>query len=365
MQSPAAVARRLGHRDSERRRGGPGARSNPCPVSTLQQTAHCENLAKLARPCETKKLFAQPCETCICETLRNSYLRNLAKLVFAKLCETNVKLRNLYLQNVAKFVFAELARHDLRNNAKQSETLIAKIAKAAKIRLHCETMIQITKHCKQHGVFTAGREPETILKQTHWDATMGYRRQSPAPYHRKHRGTFLPVPHCLKLRPVTGCSEGGALRHWALTCWGRCCSGWRGYSVLQPWRGVPSRNEGGSIARAAAVTQKGLFPYHLQDTVKVFTATTPWGTRKELDSALEKRIWEFEAISQFHINFADILHFAYYLIICMLRAISQFHIIFADIPHVRNKSTFSPTLHFRNNHTCNMIYTEGSKINLR
>ena len=29
--------------------------------------------------------------------------------------------------------------------------------------------------------------------------------------------------------------------------------------------------EGGGIARAAAVTQKGLFPYHLQETVKVFT----------------------------------------------------------------------------------------------
>ena len=57
--------------------------------SLHQQTAHCENLAKLAKPCETKNLFAKPCETCICESLR--------KLVFAKPCEsweTNVKLRN-------------------------------------------------------------------------------------------------------------------------------------------------------------------------------------------------------------------------------------------------------------------------------
>ena len=43
--------------------------------------------------------------------------------------------------------------------------------------------------------------------------------------------------------------------------------------------------EGESIARAAAVTQKGLFPYQLPDTVNFFPAQTPWGTRKELDSA--------------------------------------------------------------------------------
>ena len=58
-------------------------------VPAHQQAAHCEHLAKLAKPCETKNLFAKPCETCICESLR--------KLVFAKpceSCETNVKLRN-------------------------------------------------------------------------------------------------------------------------------------------------------------------------------------------------------------------------------------------------------------------------------
>ena len=110
-----------------------------------QQTAHCENLAKLAKPCETKNLFAKPCENLICESLR--------KLVFAKpceSCETNVKLRNQYLRNLAKLVFqvAKLAKHDLRNLAKHCETPIAKIAKVAKIELHCETLSQITKHCK-------------------------------------------------------------------------------------------------------------------------------------------------------------------------------------------------------------------------
>ena len=102
-----------------------------------QQTAHCENLAKLAKPCETKNLIAKPCETCICESLR--------KLVFAKpceSCETNVKLRNSYLRNLAKLVFAKLAKHYLRNLAKHCETLIAKIAKIAKVELHCEAITQ-------------------------------------------------------------------------------------------------------------------------------------------------------------------------------------------------------------------------------
>ena len=106
--------------------------------SCRQQTAHCENLAKLAKACETKNLFAKPCENFICESLRN--------LVFAKpceSCETNVKVRNLYLQrNLAKVVFAKLAKHDLRNLAKHCETLIAKIAKVAKVELHCEAITQ-------------------------------------------------------------------------------------------------------------------------------------------------------------------------------------------------------------------------------
>ena len=37
-------------------------------------------LRKSCEICETKNLFAKPCETRICETLRNSYMRNLANL---------------------------------------------------------------------------------------------------------------------------------------------------------------------------------------------------------------------------------------------------------------------------------------------
>ena len=51
-----------------------------------------------------------------------------------------------------------------------------------------------------------------------------------------------------------------------------------------------ARVERGGIARAAAVTQKRLFPYHQQDTVNVFPAQTPWGTRRELDPAAEKNL---------------------------------------------------------------------------
>ena len=81
-------------------------------TSKHQQTAHCENLAKLALPgipCETKNLFAKLCETNV--ALQNLYFGNLAKLLFAKPCETNVKLQKLYLQNPAKLIFAKVAKH--------------------------------------------------------------------------------------------------------------------------------------------------------------------------------------------------------------------------------------------------------------
>ena len=44
----------------------------------------------------------------------------------------------------------------------------------------------------------------------------------------------------------------------------------------------------------------------------------------------------------------------------MLRPILQFHINFANIPYVH----IQQSLHFLNNHTCNMTCTEGSNINL-
>ena len=165
------------------------------------------------------------------------------------------------------------------------------------------------------------------------------------------------------------------------------------------------------------MTHKGIVPISPARYSERIPSTYSMGTRRELDSAVEKRIWEFEAILRFQFDLANILHscilkynphfesnfaishqfpdcphiyhlqdtvkvlpvqtpcftlilltyctFAYYITIRMLRAISQFPIDFANIPHVRNNSTFLQSLHLRNNHTCNMIWTEGSKINLR
>ena len=101
----------------------------------------------------------KPCETCetlrnekpICETLRKFYFRKLRKFYFRKLAKTCICETLLIVQNkskTAKLVFAKLAKHDLRNLAKHCETLIAKIAKVAKIELHCEAISQTTKHSK-------------------------------------------------------------------------------------------------------------------------------------------------------------------------------------------------------------------------
>ena len=198
-----------------------------------QQTAHCENLAKLAKPCETKNLIAKPCETCICESLR--------KLVFAKpceSCETNVKLRNLYLRNLAKLVFAKLAKHDLRNLPKHCETLIAKIAKVAKIELHCEAISQKSlnntvrtacllwsasacqgNHIEMPQSTTVARALRLITEST-W---------------------VVPFWQCLTLRTVTGRRKGGAGRHRAAACGGRRGHG-RPQSKRQARRGAPRRS---------------------------------------------------------------------------------------------------------------------------
>ena len=51
--------------------GGPRSQLQVwAPLPQHQQTAHFENLAKLAKPCKTKNLFVKPCETCICESFQ-------------------------------------------------------------------------------------------------------------------------------------------------------------------------------------------------------------------------------------------------------------------------------------------------------
>ena len=76
--------------------------------------------------------------------------------------------------------------------------------------------------------------------------------------------------HCLTLRPVTGRSEGGTGRQHVgedAAANGEGTAGSEGKDERGAARlaGV----EGGGIARAEAVTQQGLFPYHPQNTVKI------------------------------------------------------------------------------------------------
>ena len=55
------------------------------------------------------------------------------------------------------------------------------------------------------------------------------------------------------------------------------------------------------------MTQKGLFPYHLQETVKVFPALIAWGSHKELDSAVEKWI-ESKTVGYLNFSFCKQIH---------------------------------------------------------
>ena len=131
------------------------------PPSSGSQRCHCTRCrlccllpvfpsATTSANCPLRK----PCETCKNLATRKTYLRNLAKLVFAKvwktrICETLRILRILRSKTkTAKLVFAKFVKHNLRNLAKHCETLIAKTAKVAKVELQCENITQITKHWK-------------------------------------------------------------------------------------------------------------------------------------------------------------------------------------------------------------------------
>ena len=117
-----------------------------------------------------------------------------------------------------------------RNTAKQK---LLKLWKLQKLSSTAKLWSKSLNNTVINSTFTTGRK--TMLRQTYWDATGGKRRQSPAPFHRKHLGsTFLPVPHA----PVTGSWLKSDCAH--ITC---------------------------------------------------FPVLIPWGSRRELDSAAEKRIW--------------------------------------------------------------------------
>ena len=156
-------------------------------------------------------------------------------------CETNVKLRNLYLRNLAKLVFAKLAKHDLRNLAKHCETLIAKIAKVAKI----EPGVALRSYYRNslNNTVTTARlvQVELACQGSHMEmpqsATVARALQM-APNGLRSR---LPQPK------IAGREEiRRPRRRWEASD-ERCVA-------------CLARNEGGVIAQAAAVPQKGIVP---------------------------------------------------------------------------------------------------------
>ena len=159
--------------------------------------------------------------------------------------------------------------------------------------------------------------------------------------------TGVPFCQCLTAPSCYCAPRGRRLEALGGDILGGCCCWRRGYcrqrSEGRARRGVSRRSWGWGYSADRCCDSKGIVPYHPQDTVNVFSAPTPWGTRhgRDLVSAVEFFFWEFGAISQFHIDFADIIWyctFAYHITIRMLRAILQFHIHFADIPQVCNNS---------------------------
>ena len=135
-----------------------------------------------------------------------------------------------------------------------------------------------------------------MSRQPHGDATVGNRRQSPAPYHRKHRGsTFLQVPHAPH---VYGAPRGrrGAAKE-ALGGTGRRLVGEAAAADGQGMAGREASDERGAarLARVegagkARATPKGIVPVSPAGYSEVFPVLIPCASRRELDSAEEKRI---------------------------------------------------------------------------
>ena len=126
----------------------------------------------------------------------------------------------------------------------------------------------------------------------------------------------VPFCQCLMLCLVTGRREVGAGTHWAAAFRGGCCCRQQEHcqqrSELEALRGAAAllaQVEGGGIALA---TQEGLFQHHLQETMKVFQLLIPYGSHRELDSAVEEK--EFESKTVGYLNLA----------VCKKQANSQF-----------------------------------------
>ena len=132
------------------------------------------------------------------------------------------------------------------------------------------------------------------------------------------KSTWIPFCQCLMLLQVPLFQLWGAAREalrlggngrqkarvlpgakWRLAL--RCAPRLRlGYSAGSVWRRLWLKSDF-PISSAE-------YSERLPSTNLMVPASTWWGTHRELDSAEEQRIWEFQAILQFHIDFANILH---------------------------------------------------------
>ena len=147
---------------------------------------------------------------------------------------------------------------------------------------------------------------ESMSRQPHGDATVWNRRQSPAPssYHRKHLGsTFLPVPHAPH---GYGAPRG---RHWEALGGGllgrRRRRTARPRSERRARRGAPRRSWGWEHN---AGDSTGIVPVSPAGNSEVFRVLIPCGSGRELDSAVEKRIWVKNCWVEFKSNtFASLL----------------------------------------------------------
>ena len=232
-----------------------------------------------------------------------------------------------------------------------------------------------------------------MWRQTHWDATVGNRRQSPAPYHRKHWGSKF--CQCLMLRWVTGswlkrdCSRITNRKQWKSSQY------WFHGDHAENW--IPGINTslshklfGPSISQFASVfaiyrgfVLSQLFVYFArtgalpQNPVRrggssLSCAVSRKGKHFVVQRALIQRrrivkksgkllynsqIWSYLAISHWFRQHTALSHTTLQFTYLYFTSISQTYLMYAIMQHLCNHYTFAIITLI---HTYNMIHTEGS-----
>ena len=227
------------------------------------------NFAKLvfAKSCETcetnvkqrKKVFAKPCETRICETYETQ---------FAKLGETLRNTKCRHCESCKNWVALWNYNPKSRNNTVTTARLL-RVARA------CQG-----NHIEMPQLATVARALRLITE-----------------YHLSWQKYLSASASCSALlRGASREALGGT--GWRLVGEGGG-GGRRGHSrprsERRPRRGAPRRSwEWGHSA-----TQKGLFPNHLPETMKL---SQYWFPRREQDSAVENEIWVKNCWVEFESN---------------------------------------------------------------